>query len=671
MTKLSRSKLSIICNLGVRAIFFLIGFSFLGYKFIRYSHNNYWQKTIWRVQTVDFNLLTHSLPTKISQALIDEEINELQRTLDSSYGYFGLVVTDCQNNNHNCEDQNILYSTETNNTWKLKLEESSKNVLLNSPYSILRNPPPLLTETEFSNARSEFPKSTGKSNDGEIIGRVYYIRGIPPELNSDIWIWFKRSWQDKWLSNSQAGGYYSLVLLTIILSTLFSVVLIEFILYIFRKRKNDKIDLQVKFEEQRRQWKDEENKTSAKIKKLKQELNKRELELQKQQESKQKLLEEKDEIENELTLKLNQKQEDIKQKEFQQSKLIERFNVEKNKRFSLEARISSLLEKSIKGEQHQQEILHLQQQLAHTKIRENSLQQSISDNQDFIVNLQTQIAFQKSIAKYKILEKEKIIAKSEIEIRKFQDRIKENNNSINKLKQQNQAYLEIIESDSKSIQQLKQANRIKHDEILNLRNKLKSSKQIHDRQQQELASYADEEIAKYKNNLDKNQIKLSGAIQKIKDLKILLVDYNELQKVCAVLEDKLFEYENTIKYKKDTKRTKRAVKFGEDKKLILVGGHKVSRRKVFEILCKQNDLHIYSEIPPSSEQRISRRSVRHKLQNGDLVVVVTGYIGHDLSNLVADSENIIRGDLIYSKFRGASGIIRKIEDHLIKKSLEK
>ena len=528
MTELPRSKLS-ISYLSLRVFFVFIVLSFLGYKSIKYSHNNYWLKTIWRVQTVDFNLLTHSLPTKISQALIDKEINELQRTLNSSYGYFGLVVTDCQNNNRNCENQNILYSTETDNTWKVKLEEFSNNVLLNSPYSILRNPPPLLTETEFPNARSEFPKSTGELNRGEIIGRVYYIRGIPPELNSDIWMWLKRSWQDKWLSDSQAGGYYSLALSTIILSTLFSIVLIEFVLYIFRKQKNDKIDLQVKFENQREQWEKEESKISAKIDILEEEINNRELELQKVEGSKQKLLQEKDEIENELTLKLNQKEEDIKQKEFQQFKLIERLNLEKNKRFLLETRISSLLEKTIKGEQHQQEILHLQQELAHTKIRENGLQQNIINNQDFIVNLQTQIAFQKSIAKYKILEKEKVIANSELEIKKFQDRIKENNNYINKLKQQTQTYLEIIKNDSKSIQQLKQADRIKYDEILNLRKKLKSSQQIHDRQQQELISYADEEIAKYKSDLYKNKIKLSGAIQKRKALTPLLAHYNELQ----------------------------------------------------------------------------------------------------------------------------------------------
>ncbi|WP_237766242.1 hypothetical protein [Arthrospira platensis] len=35
------------------------------------NHKNYWERTIFATQTVDFNILSHTLPTKLSLALLD------------------------------------------------------------------------------------------------------------------------------------------------------------------------------------------------------------------------------------------------------------------------------------------------------------------------------------------------------------------------------------------------------------------------------------------------------------------------------------------------------------------------------------------------------------------------------------------------------------------------
>jgi hypothetical protein len=35
-------------------------------------HKNYWEGTIYRIQTVDFNILAHTLPTKLSYALVHD-----------------------------------------------------------------------------------------------------------------------------------------------------------------------------------------------------------------------------------------------------------------------------------------------------------------------------------------------------------------------------------------------------------------------------------------------------------------------------------------------------------------------------------------------------------------------------------------------------------------------
>ncbi len=43
-----------------------------------------------------------------------------------------------------------------------------------------------------------------------------------------------------------------------------------------------------------------------------------------------------------------------------------------------------------------------------------------------------------------------------------------------------------------------------------------------------------------------------------------------------------------------------------------------------------------TEIAPSGESHISRNSVQSKISNCDLIAVITGYMGHDLSQIVSD-----------------------------------
>lgn len=48
------------------------------------DYKNYWDGTIYRTQTVDFNMLSHTLPTKLSYALQQKDTAEVQRTLNSN-----------------------------------------------------------------------------------------------------------------------------------------------------------------------------------------------------------------------------------------------------------------------------------------------------------------------------------------------------------------------------------------------------------------------------------------------------------------------------------------------------------------------------------------------------------------------------------------------------------
>ncbi|MEB3178973.1 MAG: NERD domain-containing protein [Nostocaceae cyanobacterium] len=192
------------------------------------DYQNYWQGTMFRTQTVDFNILAHTLPTKLSYSLQKGDIPELQRTLDSNYGLFGLVVTDCQTTEKSCPNQKILYLSTSNRRWKtqLKLEDLSLH-----PYDLLRNPPPLFVESKYDNPDAKERTTTGRSNQGEIIARVYYIRTVPPRFAEDFLLWIKNPWSVKGLHK-----HYLLNASLFLIGSFATFIVLEFVIY--RRRKS-------------------------------------------------------------------------------------------------------------------------------------------------------------------------------------------------------------------------------------------------------------------------------------------------------------------------------------------------------------------------------------------------------------------------------------------------
>jgi len=152
------------------------------------NHRNYWQGTIFSVQTVDFNLLTHTLPSKLSYLLIEEETQEIQRTLESHYGFFGLVITDCRRETPNCPEQTITHAAPPTSSMT---PSPTVEDLAEAPFDILRDPPPRFAEWFYESSRDRHPIATGQTNPGDIIGRVYYLRGTPPQFLQDYWGWLR------------------------------------------------------------------------------------------------------------------------------------------------------------------------------------------------------------------------------------------------------------------------------------------------------------------------------------------------------------------------------------------------------------------------------------------------------------------------------------------------
>jgi hypothetical protein len=154
--------------------------------------NQYWNGTLRRVQTVDFNILSHTLPVKLSSVLANKNYKELQLTLNSNYGLFGIVVTDCKKVDLLCQEQKVIFASNGRRDWKIL--PASDN-LSNHPFDLLRTPSPLITEKSYKSLSSEEQVFTKGSNEGIIIGRVYYIRGAAPDFTSDYISWLSNVWK--------------------------------------------------------------------------------------------------------------------------------------------------------------------------------------------------------------------------------------------------------------------------------------------------------------------------------------------------------------------------------------------------------------------------------------------------------------------------------------------
>jgi len=157
----------------------------VGTWLIERGHAGYWKTTIFQVQTVDFNILSHTLPTTLSLAVMREDWVAIQKILDSNYSLFGLVVTDP-------EGKKILAMSNSKVVldsfgWQRKLAEQP-STLQEHPYNYLVDPPPISAQTSYTDPYVKDPQQLQKPA-GKVIGRIYYIRGIPPSLLEDLQMW--------------------------------------------------------------------------------------------------------------------------------------------------------------------------------------------------------------------------------------------------------------------------------------------------------------------------------------------------------------------------------------------------------------------------------------------------------------------------------------------------
>ncbi|HEY9773409.1 MAG TPA: hypothetical protein V6C81_06330 [Planktothrix sp.] len=188
--------------------FVLIGAFLLWMYLCHANYESYWNGTIYRVQTTDFNILHHTMPATISQAIISNRDDVVQNVLDSTYGLFGIVVTDPTG-------MSILYQTNKvyhREGWQDKVTpEALAQIAKQEPPDVLTDPPPLTPIWEHKSPRDSKPAQRapfGISDLGgkKVLGYIYYIRPTPPTFFEDMSTWLGTGvWE---LSGAKRGYFY-------------------------------------------------------------------------------------------------------------------------------------------------------------------------------------------------------------------------------------------------------------------------------------------------------------------------------------------------------------------------------------------------------------------------------------------------------------------------------
>jgi len=216
--------------------------SFLLFELANFSSYSAYNTSMGKVQTVDFNMLSHMLPTKLSYLLINRDFDEIKKTLESNYGVFGFVLTDCTLAQGNCAHERVIFAHGKNS------KRFFENQLWRENFDLLRSQPPIQAEQSIPDIKFRVYKKLSHKNVGNVIGRIYYISSSPESfIKSQI------SWIDESVFGSRNDRYsYKKNVLIFV----FSLFLFTFFFFI-RKHRESSIATQTRLEHEVLKQKDE------------------------------------------------------------------------------------------------------------------------------------------------------------------------------------------------------------------------------------------------------------------------------------------------------------------------------------------------------------------------------------------------------------------------------
>ncbi|MEM9447464.1 MAG: hypothetical protein AAGA75_02890 [Cyanobacteria bacterium P01_E01_bin.6] len=101
-------------------------------------------------------------------------------------------------------------------------------------------------------------------------------------------------------------------------------------------------------------------------------------------------------------------------------------------------------------------------------------------------------------------------------------------------------------------------------------------------------------------------------------------------------------------------------------RLALVGGHPTTRRGVIQELQLNYGLRHWVEVPRMNEVNTNRSKVKSKIGQCTLVVLITGYMSHRLTEIIFSLKEAgsLAGEVLQLNCKGKSGVVREILNHV-------
>ena len=563
--------------------------------------NQYYNGTLRRVQTVDFNILSHILPAKLSSVLATKNYGELQKTLDSNYGLFGIVVTDCKKIDVLCQEQKTIFASNGRRDWRT-LPPSDN--LSNHPFDLLRTPLPLITEKSYKTSRSEERVSTKGRNEGIIIGRVYYVRAIPPDFKLDYTNWLSNVWK-----TNGAYGFYALKTGSFIGIGLAVWLSIEFLLY--KKR----VEQQQAIQDQER---------------LKEELNieiNQNIELDTRNKS--------------LTTQLEKSLNDLKHSTETYQQQIERLNTD------IAQLTNSQSQQQTKIQAINQLLVIRQNELTVAQTDGTSTQEQLLHKECEITQLQQQMGglasqIQEIISQRSVLEQN---------LGTISERFDDASEHIRNLEVQIDALSSERDRSLGEVEELRErlatATDIKVLTLVLKTAKLETvkMKRFHEKNIQFLESWH-EELEKKNSELESERTALEL------DIYYLQLDIDDLEEQLRLSEEANNQANIPIVDLSSIS-------------IALVGGRKRTRQKVIRELLKRYNLKEIREVPTTKEKNADTKSVKEVVISSDIIAIVTDHIGHDLTKIISNLKaKGLQGEIIYLNSGGSSNMLGDLSIHL-------
>jgi archaellum component FlaC len=176
-------------------LFQILGLSLLASTIPTLVHyNHYYNQEAPAARKADLDLLSRSLPIKLSQALSTGEENEIVQTLNSSAGKHNLVITSCTQTTKECSQEKVIYATGGQASGQAAIAERNR---AEEKFDVLVSPPGVLTRK--IDLESLAATIANKPKQIRAIGRLYYLDSPAPNFFEGY---------INWLLKPSAGNMY-------------------------------------------------------------------------------------------------------------------------------------------------------------------------------------------------------------------------------------------------------------------------------------------------------------------------------------------------------------------------------------------------------------------------------------------------------------------------------